>query len=140
LDCYNADRYRSKFTVKEICGGSIALISVFQIAIVLLALLLPNLLVYLGATVYSVVIVLACVLLLVQDRSNRVNRAEEIRRRIQEGSRYKEYEIEVVAALICPICNGDVDPSEVSDSGIYHCQSCGVDVRLPDWVQSLVLR
>jgi hypothetical protein len=65
---------------------------------------------------------------------------EAYRKRVPPGSRHKEYidqdELEeVVAAITCPVCDADINPSSTESTGIYHCEFCGANVKLPDWTR-----
>ncbi len=72
-----------------------------------------------------------------------IEQAISYRKRIPEGSRRKEYvdrvehkEVVVVAAaIICPVCNADIDPSKVDSKQVYYCEFCGANVKLPDWAR-----
>ncbi len=66
--------------------------------------------------------------------------AEDYRRRLPRGSR-RQIEIAeletAVASISCPRCDADVDSLKVKPNGYYHCEYCGADVKLPDWVRKI---
>jgi len=59
--------------------------------------------------------------------------------RVPPRSRYKAYTIRdepegVVAAITCPVCNADLDPSKIYHKETYHCEFCGANIKFPEWV------
>ena len=42
---------------------------------------------------------------------------------------------EVVAAITCPLCGADVNPASTDSRGLYHCEFCGANVKLPAWAE-----